>query len=63
MGIKKSAASGPCMPPSGLYMPRPTHWCILLRGAILNRTYVKHKNLYISLFLLTIVGPIYYGPP
>ena len=36
---------------------------ILLRGAILNRSYGTHKHLYISLFLLTIFGPIYYGPP
>ena len=36
---------------------------VLLRGTILNRTYGLHKNLYISLFLLTIFGPIYYGPP
>ena len=36
---------------------------ILLRRAILNRTYGAHKNLYISLFLLTSFGPIYYGPP
>ena len=35
----------------------------VLRGTILNRTYSTHKNLYISLFLLTIYGPIYYGPP
>ena len=35
----------------------------LLRGAILNRTYGTHKNLYIYLLLLTILGPIYYGPP
>ena len=34
-----------------------------IRGAILNRTYGTYKNLYISLFLLTIVCPIYYGPP
>ena len=36
---------------------------ILLRGAILKRTYGTYKNLYISLFFLTIFGPIYYGPP
>ena len=36
---------------------------ILLRGAIVNRTYDKHKNLYISLFLLSRFGPFYYGPP
>ena len=37
----------------------------LLRGAIVNRTYGIHNTLYISLFLLliTIFGPIYYGPP
>jgi len=35
----------------------------ILRGTIVNRTYGKHKNLYICLFLLTIFGPIYYGPP
>ena len=35
----------------------------LLRGTIANRTYVTHKNLYISLFLQTIFGPINYGPP
>ena len=35
----------------------------LLRGTIVNRTYGLHKNLYIDLFLLTIFGPIYYGPP
>ena len=34
----------------------------LLRGTKLNRTYGKHKKLYISLFLLTTFGPIYYGP-
>ena len=32
-------------------------------GPILNRTYGTHKSLYISLVLLTIFGPIYYGPP
>ena len=35
----------------------------LLRGTIVNRTYDTHENLYISLFLPTIFGPIYYGPP
>ena len=34
---------------------------IPLRGGILNGTTVHNKNLYISLFLLTIVGPIYYA--
>ena len=32
-------------------------------GGILNRTYGAPKNLYIELFLPTIIGPIYYGPP
>ena len=34
----------------------------LLRGTLLNRTYGLYKNLYISLFLLTIFGPVYYDP-
>ena len=33
------------------------------RGLVLNRTYGTHKELYVSLFLPTIFGPIYYGPP
>ena len=36
---------------------------VLLRGTILNRTYGTHANLCISLFLTTIFGSIYYGPP
>ena len=38
---------------------------LLLRGTIpvVNRTYGTHKNLNTSLFLLTIFGPIYCGPP
>ena len=36
---------------------------VLLRGTIVNRAYGTHKNLYISLFLLAIFGPIYYDPP
>ena len=35
----------------------------LLRGAIVNRAYGTHKNLYIPVFLLTIFGHIYFGPP
>ena len=35
---------------------------LLLRGTIVNRTYGTHKNLYISLFLPTICGHIYYVP-
>ena len=34
----------------------------VLRGTTLNRTYGTHKNLYISLILLAVCGPIYYGP-
>ena len=36
---------------------------LLLRGTIVNRTYGIHKNPYIEPFLLTIFGPINYGPP
>ena len=35
----------------------------LFRGTIVNRTYGKHKNLYIKKILLTIFVPINYGPP
>ena len=35
----------------------------LLRGTIVNRTYVTHQTLYIYLFALKTFGPIYYGPP
>ena len=34
---------------------------LLLRGAIVNRTYGIDKNPYVYLILLTIFGPIYYG--
>ena len=40
----------------------PGTWYIILRGTIVNRTYGTHKNLYIYPFLLTIFGPINYGP-
>ena len=51
MGIRNSRrAQVPCIPR-------------LLRGTIVNRTYGIPKNLYISLFSLTIFGPIYFGPP
>ena len=36
---------------------------LVLRGNIVNRTYVEHKNLYISLFLPTTFGPIYLWSP
>ena len=36
---------------------------LLLRGTILNRTYVTHQKLYIYLFLRTMFGPISCGPP
>ena len=44
-------------------MSRHSQLRLLLRGTIVNRTYGIHKNLYIQHFLLTIVGPINYGPP
>ena len=34
-----------------------------LRGTSVVRTCGTHKNLYNSLLLLTIFGPIYYAPP
>ena len=36
---------------------------LILRGTIVNRTYRTHKNLYLQHFLLTIFGPVNYGPP
>ena len=36
---------------------------LIARGGIVYRAYGTHKNLYIYLFLLTIFGPVYYGPP
>ena len=33
-----------------------------LRGTRVNRTHGTHENLYIHQFLLTIFGPINYGP-
>ena len=36
---------------------------MILRGTIFNRTYGTHQTLYISLFLLSILGPFYYAPP
>ena len=44
-------------------VPNCSHCYVLFRGTILNRTYGTDNNLYISIFLLTIFGPIYYGPP
>ena len=44
---------------------RLNNGCWLLRGAIVNRTYVIHKNLYMYPFLLfiTTLGPTNYCPP
>ena len=42
-----------------LLAPAPSY----LRGGVVNRTYGRHKNLYIHLFLPSMFGPIYYGPP
>ena len=36
---------------------------LFLRGTIVIRTCGIHKNLYIYPLLLTIFGPINYGPP
>ena len=36
---------------------------LLLRGTLVNRTHVGHKNIYNDLFFPTIFGPIYYRPP
>ena len=36
---------------------------VLLREKVLNRTYGTYKHLHTSLFLLTVFGPINYGPP
>ena len=36
---------------------------VVLRGTIVYRTYRARKHLYISLFLLTVFGLIYYAPP
>ena len=34
-----------------------------ITGALANRTYGVDKNQYIDPFLLTIFGPVNYGPP
>ena len=49
-----------CCCPRGNWLQKQI---ILLRGNIVNRTCGTHKNLYIYLFLRTIFGPIYDGPP
>ena len=39
---------------------------LLLRGTMVNRAYGVRKNLpgiYLPIFLVTLFGPIYYGPP
>ena len=46
-----------------IYLSTRMYCITLLRRKILNRTSRRHKNLYISLFLLATFGPIYYGPP
>ena len=35
----------------------------LMPGNVVNRIYGAHKNIYIYIILLSIFGPIYYGPP
>ena len=37
--------------------------CYYLWGTIVNRTYGTHKKLYIFIFLPSIFGSIYHGPP
>ena len=48
---------------SGSALPRQTKGWYYYGGGIGNRTYDIHKNLYIEPFLLTIFGPVNYGPP
>ena len=46
------------------YLLAPFYFVVLLlRGTIVDRTCGLHKNLYIQPFLLTVFGPINYGPP
>ena len=45
------------------FLQKLPYHTVLLRGTIVSRTYGTQKNLYISLFLLAIFGPIYYDPP
>ena len=40
-----------------------TFQSIVAGGGIISRTYGADKNLCVSLFLLTMFGPIYYGAP
>ena len=44
-------------------IPKFPEELMLLRGTIVNRTYGIYKNLYVWPFLLTIFGPVNYGPP
>ena len=46
-----------------LFFARKVLAALLLRGAIVNRAYGTHKNLYVHLFSLTIFGPIYSWSP
>ena len=36
---------------------------LVLRGVIVNRTYVTHKKRYIYVFIVTTFGPVYYNAP
>ena len=45
------------------FAPKMGLTAVLVRGTILNRTYGTYDNLYIWLFLGTIFGPVYSGPP
>ena len=46
-----------------VYSMAPRIRNFLLRGTIVNTTSGTHKNLYVKAFLLTIFGPVNYGPP
>ena len=61
-----AAASSNVTFPFLFFFGRFVVFLLLLKGGhskYQGRTYRTHKNLYNYLFLLTIFGPIYYGPP
>ena len=63
--LRRAADTGPLTVALVSYLVPPAmgYPVYYLRGTIANRTYGKDKNLDIYVFLLTIFGPIYYGPP
>ena len=60
---QKQRAASDTKPTQQSSPDRETKSIRLLRRAIVNRTCGTHKDLHISLFLPTIFGPVYYGPP